>query len=194
MDQPDQPLQAEQPQLPLFEIIKEAYARHKTLIIRVAIGVGVVAFIGLNVFLFRYGGEFARIRTGTQIPTISPTPTPTPIPFTYKGKMEFSISTSGGGDGPQFSECSIDPLDFSSAKTQTFRVSIGSAKPVTSASVLWETDNAKTEVPLKLVSGSASQGQWEGVYTVTDTAWYRYVLTIEASDGTNKKSTVLSLR
>jgi len=167
----------------------------KNIVLGVSISMFAILFIGLNIVAFQYGQRFMR-RTGDNITVTgpTPTPTPTPIPFKNKGKMDFSVSTSGSVPGPKVIACTINPLDFSTTKMQTFQMTITSTTPVATASVGWRTDNEEHEVPLTLISGTPTKGVWEGKKQVTDTAWYRYELIMKATDGTNKREITLTLR
>ena len=169
--------------------------KNQKIVLGVSIGICTIAFIGLNIAVFQYGRRFMRkIGDNTTASGPIPTPTPTPIPFKNKGKMDFSVSTSGSMPGPKIIACSIDPLDFSTTKMQTFQMTLTSTTPVATASVGWRTDNEEHEVPLTLISGTATKGVWEGKKQVTDTAWYRYEMVMKATDGTNKRETTLTLR
>ena len=162
----------------------------------VVVVVGLTGFIFINIFAYRYGAGMVK-KTASSItaslpyktPTSTPTPTPLPEPFKTRGKLEYIIN-SGGGDGPKITQCFIDPLDFTTAKTMTFGVSLENSLPITSATVTWVSDAKEKVVPLKLATGSATKGQWQGTWDVDDTAWYRYLLVIAASYGvkTNKKT------
>ena len=159
--------------------------------------IGIVVFVLINIYTFRYGSQLARRWEAERIAKLplppTPTPTPTPIPFTHKGSMKFTIS-SGGGDGPKMTKCAIDPLDFSSSPKQTFTVDVTHGTPVTSVTAVWVSDNKQKDVALNLATGSATKGTWEGSWSVDDTAWYRYQIAVRATDGTNTSTVTVTLR
>jgi hypothetical protein len=159
--------------------------------------IGIVVFVLLNIYTFRYGVQLARKWEAERIakipPAPTPTPTPTPIPFTHKGSMKFTIN-SGASDGPKMTRCAIDPLDFSSSPKQTFTVEVNHSKPVTSVTAVLFSDNTQKNVPLKIATGSATSGTWKGSWNVDDTAWYRYQIAVQATDGKNTSDVVVTLR
>jgi len=159
--------------------------------------IGIVVFALINIYTFRYGAQLARKWEAERIaripPAPTPTPTPTPIPFKVKGIMKFTTSL-GATDGPKMTKCSIDPLDFSTSPTQTFTVDVSHGKPVTSVTAVLMSDNTQKNVPLTLKTGSATSGTWVGSWNVSDTAWYRYQIAVNATDGTNTSNVVVTLR
>lgn len=157
-------------------------------------GIGILLFIFINILAYQYGSQLITKKPSLTQVTPTPTPTPTPIPFKHKGKMNFSVSTNGSVPGPKITQCNIDPLDFTTNKTQVFQVRISSESPVQTASVIWKSDTKEEEIPLVLVSGTETKGVWEVKKTVTDTAWYRYELVMKAYDGTHTREITLTLR
>ena len=76
----------------------------------------------------------------------------------------------------------------------TFDVWAENSLPITSATVTWVSDAKEKNVPLKLATGSAIKGQWQGTWVVDDTAWYRYLLVIMVSDGTSTNKKTVTVR
>lgn len=123
-----------------------------------------------------------------KIPT--PTHSPRPIP---SGKKTFSVS-SGKKTGPLFGEGAIDPYDPKIKATQTISVAITGTKPVTTATLTMQTDTKTKKVPMKIISGTNTNGVWEGSWTVDDSYLFTYVATITASDNTETNKIDLTLR
>lgn len=169
----------------------------------------VLLFALINIFVYRYSQRMARQKLGfgiinklskesgltptptsTPTPTPKPTPTPRPIP---SGKKTFSVS-SGKKTGPQFRTGFIDPYDPKSGTGQTISISLVGSKPVTTAKLTMQTDTKSKEVVMSLTSGTASEGVWEGTWTVDDTYLYTYNATIAASDGQETNTITITLR
>ncbi len=126
----------------------------------------------------------------TTMLTPTPKPSPRPIP---SGKKTFSVS-SGKKTGPQFQGGAIDPYDPTMKGTQTISVTIVSTKPVTTATLTMQTDTKTKKVPMEIVSGTSTNGVWEGTWTVDDSYLYTYVATITVTDGTESNKIDLTLR
>ena len=159
--------------------------------------VGSICFILINIYMFRYGKDLAKKIQQRVFENIisapTPTPTPTPIPFPLREKMNFTVS-SGKKTGPRMTKCFIDPLDFTLASTQLFGLTVVSEKPVTSVKAVWVSDHREQDVRMSLATGSAINGRWEGKWTVDDTAWYRYLVKMEVSDGNEVSRATLTIR
>ena len=123
-------------------------------------------------------------------PTSTPVPSPRPIP---SGKKTFSVS-SAKKTGPQFQGGAIDPYDPKVNSTQTITVAITSSKPVTTGTLTMKTDTKTRDVPMSIVSGTATNGVWAGTWTVDDTYLYTYTVTIIATDNTETNTVELTLR
>jgi len=109
------------------------------------------------------------------------------------GKKTFSVSSSKKS-GPQFQGGTIDPYDPKLKSNQTISVSITSNKPVTTANFIIKTDNMSRKVPMGIVSGTALNGVWAGIWTVDDSYLYTYIASITATDGSDGNKVDLTLR
>jgi len=126
-------------------------------------------------------------------PTSTPTPTPTPRAIPH-GKWGFGV---GQGDKtvPQFRRGFLDPYDPLKGGTQTVTVNVKHGLPVTKVIGILKTDH-KTSQPyeFKLVSGTNTDGQWEGTWTVDDSYLYTYLLTLKAESSDKSSSVDITLR
>lgn len=108
---------------------------------------------------------------------LPPTPTPRAIPH---GKIEFSVAQSDN-TVPQFGKGFIDPYDPEKGETQTITIAVKHSQPVTKVTAVLKTDHTTSvPVPFALVSGSDTDGQWQGSWKVTDTYLYTYNVVLQA--------------
>jgi hypothetical protein len=116
-----------------------------------------------------------------------PTPSPRPIPH---GKMGFTVGQSDK-TVPQFGKGSIDPYDPEKGSTQTVTITVKHKKPVTKVTATLKTDkNISAPVPLALVDGTNTNGQWQGSWKVTDTYLYIYKLILKAESASGPEGSV----
>ena len=121
----------------------------------------------------------------------APTATPRPIPTGQKG---FTVS-QGDKTVPQFGSGVINPYDPAKGATQTVTIAIKFNKPINKVTATLKTDK-KTSPPVefKLISGTNTNGQWQGSWKVIDTYLYSYVLTLQAESGKSVGSAIITLR
>lgn len=117
--------------------------------------------------------------TPTPLPTSTPTPTPTPIP---PAPVTLYISFNQGVN-PNISLGTIDPQYPEVGVTQTISVSASDPSAIQSVSVRVSTDTNQTTIPLKLTSGTATNGTWTNSWTFyNDTYNNNYCFKITAVD------------
>ena len=122
-------------------------------------------------------------------PTITPTPKPKPIPH---GKKNFF--TTINGDGPKMGQGTIDPYDPALNSTQQLTIEVADSK-VSKVEAFLQTDHNKTgPFQLKLISGSDKSGNWNGEWTVDDSYFYKYLLTIVATGAKGESSVTINFR
>ncbi len=127
----------------------------------------------------------------TQTPSPFPTPTPRPIPH---GKTGFSVSQADKTK-PQFGRGNIDPYDPSQGSKQTVTISVKDEQPITQVTAILKTDNVVSQpYPFQLISGSTTDGQWQGSWTVDDTYLYIYNLVLEATSSRGQSTVEITLR
>ena len=125
------------------------------------------------------------------IPTNAPTPIPRPIPHGTKG---FTVGQSDK-TVPQFRKGSIDPYDPAKGQTQTVTIAVKHSQPVTKVTATLTTDHATSQpYSFKLISGSDTDGDWQGSWPVTDSYLYTYVLTLNAVSSGSPGSVTITLR
>lgn len=119
------------------------------------------------------------------------TSSPRPIPTGPKG---FTVSQSDK-NVPQFGKGTINPYDPAKNANQTVTIGVKFGKPVTSVSAILKTDK-KTSKPITftLVSGTNTDGTWQGSWKMNDTYFYTYSLSLEAVSEENIGSITITLR
>ena len=135
---------------------------------------------------------FTDILHSPEIEVITNTPTSKPrqIP---SGKTEFNIGQSDK-TVPQLSKGSIDPYDPSKGSTQVITIKVKNDQPVTKVTAILKTDNnTSNSYPFKLITGTDTDGEWQGSWTVENSHLYTYELTLNAvsSNGTGTITTTL---
>lgn len=121
------------------------------------------------------------------------TPTSVPKPLGSHGKTTFTI---GGGNitEPQFSQGYLDPYDPKQNGKQTVSIMVSYTQPVTRVQATLKTDHKAKIYPLTLVSGTPTNGRWEGTWTVSDSYFYTYNMDIQAESGSVSSRVELTLR
>lgn len=128
--------------------------------------------------------------TNVPTPTYTPTPTPRLIPH---GKKGFSVS-SGKKTGPQMSRGYIDPYDPNIGEGQKIGIRIKHNQPVSSVSLTMKTDHGVKVIPMHLISGTDTDGIWEGEWTTSDTYLYNYHAVLEAVSSNGSAIVDITLR
>jgi hypothetical protein len=123
----------------------------------------------------------------------SPTSTASPrrIPSGPKG---FTVSQADK-TVPQFGRGEINPYDPAKGATQTLTITVKFKDPVTSVSAILRTDKQSSElIPLTLINGTNTDGQWQATWKITDTYLYNYALSLEAKSGKSVGVVEITLR
>lgn len=123
-----------------------------------------------------------------QQPTVNPspeaTPMPTPTPTTLiSGKETYKISQGPAFVGPKVSQAVIDPLDPGKGNKQIVTVSTNYTSPIDFVTIKLITDTTSQTYPLQLVSGTNTNGDWQGSWTINDSYLYTYIMEITAKSG-----------
>jgi len=118
------------------------------------------------------------VQAPSKFPKDFPLPSVVPLPH---GKQEWKFSHGNQVTGPKVQGAVVDPLDPSENKTQTVSISVADDSPVLGAVAKIFTDNKQITRPLKLVSGSPTDGIWQGSWELNDT--YNYVYHIDFTVG-----------
>lgn len=127
----------------------------------------------------------------SQLNTI-PTPTPKPKPIPH-GKITFTASTTW--PGPKFSGGSFDPYDPSQGGSMVITVAASDTQPVQTMWATVKTDNkTSAKIPFTRVSGSDTNGEWQGTWKVDDTYLYTYIVTVEADSANGHTKDEIALR
>lgn len=124
---------------------------------------------------------------------LSPTPTPTPRPSPRpipSGKIGFNVS-QGDRNIPQLRAGSIDPYDPANGANQTVTITVLHPQPITKVTGQLKTDNnTSSPIQFTLISGTNTDGQWQGSWKVTDTYLYVYDLVLRAESVDGKSASV----
>ncbi len=122
---------------------------------------------------------------------LPPSPTPRAIPH---GKKGFTV---GQADKtvPQFGRGFIDPYDPSIGAKQTLTIRVKHSTPVTKVTAVLQTDH-ETSKPyeLHLQSGTQTDGEWSGVWSVNSPYSYTYVLVLTATSELKSAQVTITLR
>lgn len=151
--------------------------------------IGLIVFIVLKYFRSSLPLNLPQ----SSVPASSPSPLPSPRPIPH-GAKSFTV---GQADKtvPQFSKGSIDPYDPAQGATQTVTITAKHSQPITKVTAVLKTDNtASPAYSFKLISGSATDGQWQGSWPVDDTYLYTYALILDAASASGSASVQITLR
>ena len=131
-------------------------------------------------------------KTGTDQAPKGLATAPTPVLILPSGKQTYNVS-GGTANVSRVTQLTVDPLDVKKGGTQTISMKVTSKEPVESFTITLNSDNGSKDFPLKLVSGDASQGVWEGTYTVSDSTAkvYNFVFNIITNSGNKTVSPFL---
>ncbi len=105
--------------------------------------------------------------------------TPTPIPL-HPGSEIYSISLSEHA-GPTIHSVTIDPLDVLRGQTMTIIADISDSSNISSVIGSLEMDSSKIDLNFMLDGGDSKKGSWKAEIVLTDSVFYTYTLTINAS-------------
>lgn len=134
----------------------------------------------LNTLVSKLKSSPGPVATAAPIPTPSPTPTPKPLPH---GLQIYRFSHGKNVVGPKPTKVMINPIDPKLNSYQTFTVTIKHNQPVTSAQIVLVTNNYSQTIPLKLKSGSLTDGVWVAKYKFTHSYNHTYQIKMLFSDG-----------
>jgi hypothetical protein len=171
-------------------------------------------YLALNIWIYFYGTHMFGTKLGSvasevsivktqqaslpsipksSIPTRTPTPTPTPRPIPH-GPIDFTVGQTDK-TVPQFGKGTINPYDPENGTTQTVTIAIKHTQPITMVTAKLKTDHmVSAPIPFTLMSGTNTNGQWQGSWKMTDTYLYTYQLILEATSETKTGTVEITLR
>lgn len=89
----------------------------------------------------------------------------------------------------------VDPYDPAAGGQQTLTIAVKDSSPVTAVTAVVKTDhNTSTPNQLKLTSGTATDGQWAGTWTINDSYLYTYNLVLTATSARGQSTVEITLR
>ena len=115
------------------------------------------------------------------------------------GGTTYYVSTGGLQENyPYMYSVSVDNHDPLIGEFQTFtvnaRVKDPATEPITTLSVTSKLDNGMSSIiPLTLVSGTTTDGTWEGGYQVTDTHCYAYYWVLEVTNNIHTTKIIVAV-
>jgi len=122
------------------------------------------------------------------------TPKPSPSPtFLRQGKNSYTIS-QGDKTVPQIRKAIIDPLDPKLNENQTVQIKISHPNAIESVTLKLTSDNDQTEIDMKLIEGTSTDGTWEAKWKIQDTVLYNYLLTVTAKSGNKIGLATIAMR
>jgi len=144
-----------------------------------------VVAVALGGYLYWMNKKAAVPENTAEVPSEAAKPTPTPTPTTLTaGSGTYNVGKSEADKGPIVTTLTLNPLDPKQNEHQTITAHLTFATPVTSATISFQSDHKTLELtPLKLVSGTTTDGDWQTSWDVDDTVLYKYVVTVTAASG-----------
>jgi len=137
-------------------------------------------------------------RTKVEVKSYSPPPSPSALPPPCQdqypsGAHTYSVSTKSI---PKIYQIVIDPLDVEYLSPQTVRASITDANgnPITSVVGTAITDNKSVNFTLNLISGSETNGVWQGSWILQDSICENYQVAVQAQSESGISKVTLSFR
>ncbi len=117
-------------------------------------------------------------------PTTESVPTtaklsPSPIPL-KAGSEVYSVSQSTR-TGPAITTVTMDPLDVLKGQTLTVIADVNDDSDVTAVTGSLEMDSSKVDLVFKKEAGTLRSGSWKTEVKLTDSVFYIYTLTINAT-------------
>jgi len=117
-----------------------------------------------------------------------PSPTPTKKPPKPNPNDHQQINTQNTKKvGPIPYYISFNPYDPKINSNQTVTIKLRDTSPIKKVTYRINTDNTQTEpIDLKLISGTPTDGQWQGDFIINDTYDEIYYMVFEAIDSQNQ--------
>lgn len=147
------------------------------------------------------GGLRAEARTIVNVrsPLLLPPPPPPPPPPPAcqdqypSGAQTYSVSTK---TIPEIYQIIVDPLDVEYLANQTVTASINDANgnPITEVLGSAITDNKTVDFTLSLISGTETDGVWQGSWKLEDSICENYQISITATSQSGTSMVTLSFR
>ncbi len=171
----------------------------------------VLLYVGLNVWIFFYGTKIFNFnpnlkKAATTVSVVKeqggahfeiPTPTPTRVPRIITplptGIQTWTFSGRKTGTRPAIQTATVDPLTPNTDATQTVSITMISDASM-SATATVTTDTKKQTAPMKLTSGSATNGTWSVSWKLGDTYFYTYKIDFELTSATGNLISGLTFR
>lgn len=131
------------------------------------------------------------------LPTSTETPFPTglikaPTPYLQipEGRQSFTVRTGNTG-GPMGTQIVVDPFNAQKGTQQTVTLGVEyKGGKVDSVDATLITDNAKTKLPMHLVSGDNSSGTWSITWSIEDTHEVTYQMDFSINYSGGKQYTI----
>lgn len=133
------------------------------------------------------GENLAQVPESVTPPT-GPSPRPLPV-----GSHTYTVS--GNFEGPNITEVTINPVNATAGSTQTITIKAQDTSPITSVTATIKLDSVEKTVELTRVSGTDTNGTWQGSTTFPEgTMNTNYTITERAVSARGTSETVTTIR
>jgi LysM repeat protein len=131
----------------------------------------------------------------TPAPPPSPPP-PSPPPPSCQDQYPSGAQTYTGTTKtpPKIYQIVVDPLNVNYLASQTVSVSISDTNPITQVSGQAITDTKTVNFTLNLISGSQTDGVWQGSWVLQDSICQNYQISITAISDSGTSNVVLTFK
>jgi LysM repeat protein len=130
-------------------------------------------------------------------PPSPPPPPPSPPPPSCQGQYPSGAQTYTGTTKtlPKIYQIVVDPLDVEYLASQTVKTSVkANGNPITSVSGSAITDSKTVNFTLNLISGSETDGVWQGSWVLQDSICQNYQIAITATSDSGTSKVVLTFK
>jgi LysM repeat protein len=129
-------------------------------------------------------------------PPSLPPPPSTPPPPSCQDQYPSGAQTYTGTTKtpPKIYQIVVDPLNVNYLASQTVSVSISDTNPITQVSGQAITDTKTVNFTLNLISGSQTDGVWQGTWVLQDSICQNYQISITATSNSGTSNVVLTFK
>lgn len=127
--------------------------------------------------------------------TPSPTPRPTPIPLIPDSGTKGTYQVSQGKhQGPTFTQVIFDPLNVQKGQILEIQVTTKADIPAEKIIGTLQTDNFQIDLSFEKVTEDGNSETWQTSFKLTDTVFYKYILTLSAVKGLDISKVIVAPR
>lgn len=130
---------------------------------------------------------------GQNTPVSTPKPTPIPLIPDAGTKGTYKVSQAKH-EGPTITEVTFDPLDVQKGQTLKIQVKIKTDVPAEKLAGELQTDNSQFKLSFNKVSADNQFETWQASLNLTDSVFYKYILTLSAINAQNISNITIAPR